>query len=213
MDFTFERNINYYETDKMGVVHHSNYIRFLEEARCYWLQSIEMPFDLLEDNGITIPVLGVNCTYKYHVTFGDTIIIKPYVKEYSGVRMTVGYEIVDKKNGKIVLTGETKHCFTDKSLKPINLKKYNKEFNDKFESLLKNRKRVKNMEEIRLNVNGMVCGGCEKRVVNSLSTIDGVKEVIANHNEGTVAIKSDEKIDRNIIKEKIEDLGFEVKED
>lgn len=213
MDFTFERNINYYETDKMGVVHHSNYIRFLEEARCYWLQSIEMPFDLLEDNGITIPVLGVNCTYKYHVTFGDTIIIKPYVKEYSGVRMTVGYEIVDKKNGKIVLTGETKHCFTDKSLKPINLKKYNKEFNDKFESLLKNRKRVKNMEEIKLNVNGMVCGGCEKRVVNSLSTIDGVKEVIANHNEGTVAIKSDEKIDRNIIKEKIEDLGFEVKED
>lgn len=213
MDFTFERNINYYETDKMGVVHHSNYIRFLEEARCYWLQSIEMPFDLLEDNGITIPVLGVNCTYKYHVTFGDTIIIKPYVKEYSGVRMTVGYEIVDKKNGKIVLTGETKHCFTDKNLKPINLKKYNKEFNDKFESLLKNRKRVKNMEEIRLNVNGMVCGGCEKRVVNSLSTIDGVKEVIANHNEGTVVIKSDEKIDRNIIKEKIEDLGFEVKED
>lgn len=213
MDFTFERNINYYETDKMGVVHHSNYIRFLEEARCYWLQSIEMPFDLLEDNGITIPVLGVNCTYKYHVTFGDTIIIKPYVKEYSGVRMTVGYEIVDKKNGKIVLTGETKHCFTDKNLKPINLKKYNKEFNDKFESLLKNRKRVKNMEEIRLNVNGMVCGGCEKRVVNSLSTIDGVKEVIANHNEGTVVIKSNEKIDRNIIKEKIEDLGFEVKED
>lgn len=213
MDFTFERNINYYETDKMGVVHHSNYIRFLEEARCYWLQSIEMPFDLLEDNGITIPVLGVNCTYKYHVTFGDTIIIKPYVKEYSGVRMTVGYEIVDKKNGKIVLTGETKHCFTDKNLKPINLKKYNKEFNDKFESLLKNRKRVKNMEEIRLNVNGMVCGGCEKRVVNSLSTIDGVKEVTANHNEGTVVIKSDEKIDRNIIKEKIEDLGFEVKED
>ena len=213
MDFTFERNINYYETDKMGVVHHSNYIRFLEEARCYWLQSIEMPFDLLEDNGITIPVLGVNCTYKYHVTFGDTIIIKPYVKEYSGVRMTVGYEIVDKKNGKIVLTGETKHCFTDKNLKPINLKKYNKEFNDKFESLLKNRKRVKNMEEIRLNVNGMVCGGCEKRVVNSLSTIDGVKEIIANHNEGTVVIKSDEKIDINIIKEKIEDLGFEVKED
>ena len=69
------------------------------------------------------------------------------------------------------------------------------------------------MEEIKLIVNGMVCGGCEKRVVNSLSTIDGVKEVIANHNEGTVVIKSDEKIDRNIIKEKIEDLGFEVKED
>lgn len=68
------------------------------------------------------------------------------------------------------------------------------------------------MEEIKLNVNGMVCGGCEKRVVNAVSTIEGVKEVIANYNEGTVVVKSDTKISEDIIKEKIEDIGFEVKE-
>ena len=136
MGFTFERKINYYETDKMGVVHHSNYIRYMEEARCSWLESIEMPFSLLEKNDITIPVLGVNCDYKYHVTFGDTIIIKPFVKEYSGVRMIVGYDIKDKKTGKTVLVGETKHCFTNKSLRPINLKKTAKEFSDKFQNLL-----------------------------------------------------------------------------
>lgn len=135
MEYIFERTINYYETDRMGVVHHSNYIRFLEEARCDWLKSIEMPFELLEQNGITIPVLGVNCEYKYHVTFGDTIIIKPYVKSYTGVRMTIGYEVINKETKKVVLLGETKHCFTDKNLKPINLKKYKKEFSDKFESL------------------------------------------------------------------------------
>ncbi len=135
MEIIFERKINYYETDKMGVVHHSNYIRFLEEARCYWMNQIEMPFSLLEENGITIPVLGVNCTYKYHVTFDDTILIKTFVKEYTGVRMTVGYNVTDKKTGRTVLTGETKHCFTDKNLKPINLKKYKKEFSDKFESI------------------------------------------------------------------------------
>ncbi len=140
MEFIFERNINYYETDKMGVVHHSNYIRYLEEARCKWLQSVNMPFEVLEENGVTIPVLGVNCTYKYHVTFGDTIIIKPYVKEYTGVKMTVGYEVTNKNTGKPVLIGETKHCFTDKNLKPVNLKKYKKEFSDKFEALLKNEK-------------------------------------------------------------------------
>lgn len=139
MKFTFERKINYYETDKMGVVHHSNYIRYMEEARCSWLESIEMPFSLLEENNITIPVLGVNCSYKYHVTFGDTIIIKPFIKEYSGVRMTVGYDIRDKKTGKTVLEGETKHCFTNKNLKPINLKKYNLEFNNKFKDLLQNK--------------------------------------------------------------------------
>ncbi len=136
MKFVFERKVNYYETDKMGVVHHSNYIRYMEEARCSWLESIKMSFSLLEENNITIPVLGVNCTYKYHVTFGDTIVIRPYVKEYSGVRMTVGYEMTDKETGKVVLLGETKHCFTDKSLKPINLKKHNPEFSNKFQALL-----------------------------------------------------------------------------
>lgn len=136
MGIIFERKINYYETDRMGVVHHSNYIRFLEEARCYLLDKIEMPFSLLEENGITIPVLGVNCTYKYHVTFDDTILINVFTKEYSGVRMTIGYDIKDKNTGKTVFLGETKHCFTDKNLKPINLKKYAPEFSAKFESLL-----------------------------------------------------------------------------
>ena len=138
MEFIYERKINYYETDRMGVVHHSNYIRYLEEARTEWLEVLNMPFDLLEKNKITIPVLGVNYTYKYHVTFGDTILIKTYAKEYTGVRMTIGYEVTDKKNGNIVLTGETKHCFTDRNLKPINLKKYAPQFHEKFLKLLEN---------------------------------------------------------------------------
>lgn len=135
MEFKYERKINYYETDKMGIVHHSNYIRFLEETRVVWMENANMPFEELEKIGITIPVLGVNCEYKKHVTFGDTIIIKPFVKEYTGVRLTVGYEVTNKENGKIVLLGETKHCFTDKNLKPINLKKAAPDFSEKFANL------------------------------------------------------------------------------
>ena len=133
----FERKINYYETDRMGVVHHSNYIRFLEEARCYLLEKIDMPFDLLEENGITIPVLGVNITYKHHVTFADILQIRIFVKEYTGVRMTIGYDVIDKKTGNVVILAETKHCFTNRDLKPINLKKYSPEFSDKYENLIK----------------------------------------------------------------------------
>lgn len=136
MSYIYERKINYYETDRMGVVHHSNYIRYLEEARTEWLEALDMPFDLLEKNKITIPALGVNCTYKHHVTFGDIILIHTYAKEYTGVRMTIGYEITDKKTGNVVLIGETKHCFTDNSLKPISLKKYAPEFHNKFSKLL-----------------------------------------------------------------------------
>ena len=95
-----------------------------------------MPFALLEENGITIPVLGVEIEYKYHVTFNDVIEIHVYLKEYNGVRMKVGYNVIETKTQKVVLTGETKHCFTNKSLRPINLKKVNPEFNDKFQRLL-----------------------------------------------------------------------------
>lgn len=134
-EFIFERKINYYETDRMGVVHHSNYIRFLEEARCALLEKIGIPFSYLEENGITIPVLGVNVEYKYHVTFDDIIEIHVFTKEFNGVRLTMGYNVKDKKNGNIVLKGETKHCFTDRNLRPINLKKYNLEIYNKFNNL------------------------------------------------------------------------------
>ena len=132
----FERTIHYYETDKMGVVHHSNYIRFLEEARCAWLQQIGMPFSMLEEQGVTVPVLAVNCEYKHHVTFEDTICMRVYIASYTGVRMTVGYDVTDKKTGKTVLLAETKHCFTNMELKPVNLKKYKPEFSQKLEQFM-----------------------------------------------------------------------------
>ena len=141
MDIIFERKINYYETDRMGVVHHSNYIRYLEEARCDWLEKLDMPFEVLEEKGITIPVLGVNCTYKNHVTFADTLLIKVFVTEYTGVRMTVSYSVIDKKTGKIVIEAETKHCFTNRDLKPINLKKHAPEFSKKFENLVESKEK------------------------------------------------------------------------
>ena len=131
----YERKINYYETDGMGIVHHSNYIRYLEEARCYWLEQYDMPYSAFEKQGINIPVLAVNCEYKHHVTFEDTIQIKVFVKEYNGVRMTIGYDVRDKKAGKPVIIAETKHCFTDRNLRAVNLKKHLPEFDEKFRDL------------------------------------------------------------------------------
>ena len=135
-ELIYERKINYYETDKMGVVHQSNYIRFLEEARCYWMEKIGIPFSALEEKGVTIPVLGVNVEYKHHVTYDDTILIKVIIKEFSGVRMTVSYDVRDKKTGEKVIEAETKHCFTNKELRPVSLKKYAPEFNSKIEEMM-----------------------------------------------------------------------------
>ena len=135
MDLIFERKINYYETDKMGVVHHSNYIRYLEEARCFFFDKLGMPFSDFEANNITIPVLSVNCTYKKHVTFDDILLINVFVKSYNGVRFTIGYDVKDKATGNTVIIAETKHCFTDINLKPVNLKKALPKYSDMFQEL------------------------------------------------------------------------------
>lgn len=138
MEHIFERTINYYETDKMGVVHHSNYIRFLEEARCEFLKSIDMPYDKLEKMGIMIPVLEVNCKYKYHVGFEDTIIIKSKITSFTGVKMTVEYELINKATNSLVMIAQTKHCFTNNYLKPINLKKHLSDGYEKIINVMEN---------------------------------------------------------------------------
>lgn len=69
------------------------------------------------------------------------------------------------------------------------------------------------MKEIIIKVEGMVCSGCENRVQNALKTIKGVENVIANHVTGTVTVTSNNELEKDTLKEKIEDIGFEVKED
>ena len=70
------------------------------------------------------------------------------------------------------------------------------------------------MKEIVLKVNGMMCEGCENRVKNSLKTIDGVEEVIAEHNTGKVIVKANNEVSKELIIQTIEDIGYDViKED
>lgn len=116
--------VQYYETDKMGLVHHSNYIRWMEEARIYWLEKINFGFDKLESMGITSPILSVTCNYKYGSTFGDSIEIETKVKKYNGVKINIEYIMKKVGTEKIVATGETKLCFINlKTRKPVILKK------------------------------------------------------------------------------------------
>lgn len=56
------------------------------------------------------------------------------------------------------------------------------------------------MKELKIKIEGMVCGGCENRVKTALSEISGVESVDANHNTGMVIIKSKEELDVEQIK-------------
>jgi len=66
------------------------------------------------------------------------------------------------------------------------------------------------MKELILKVEGMMCNGCENRVQNALKNIDGVEDVKANHTDKTVKITLSQDISESILKETIEDIGYEV---
>lgn len=128
--------VNYYETDKMGVTHHSNYIRWMEEARVDFLEQIGYGYDKLEEDGIISPVIGVEADYKESTTFGDIVEISISVKEFKGVKVVLNYEMKNAKTQNIVLIGKTKHCFVNDESKPIILKKTFPDFDKKLKELV-----------------------------------------------------------------------------
>ena len=120
---TYIHKVRYYETDKMGITHHSNYIRWMEEARVDFLDRIGYGYAKLESDGIISPVIGVECQYKHPTTFDDGVEICVAVEEFKGVRLVITYTMTNATTGDLVLTGKTMHCFTDVNGKPIILKK------------------------------------------------------------------------------------------
>ena len=120
----------------MRVVHHSNYIRFMEEARTDLLEQMGFSYSRLEALGFGIPVLSVHCDYKQMSRFGETLVIGVEVTELSPTRMTVCYEIRDDATGSLRATGETKHCFLSSAGRPISLKREAPEAFEYFRLLL-----------------------------------------------------------------------------
>lgn len=140
---TYKHKVQYYETDQMGIVHHSNYIRWFEEARTDYMEQMGMGYEQMEEKGIISPVLSVEADYLRMVYFGDTVTIEAFIKEYTGIKLTVGYEIVDDRTGMVHCRGITKHCFIDKTGRPLSIKRVCPEFHEMFAKGLadyKNRK-------------------------------------------------------------------------
>ncbi len=130
----YKHKVQYYETDKMGITHHSNYIRWMEEARVDWLDKIGWSFQKLENLGMISPVVEINCKYINSTKFNDIVEINVMLKEYKGVKLIVQYEMINSKTKELVAKGESKHCFTTKDGKIISIKKEYPKFN---ETLLK----------------------------------------------------------------------------
>jgi acyl-CoA thioester hydrolase len=118
-----ERRVAYYETDRMGIVHHSNYIRYMEEARLTWLEENGLAYDKMEAMGVMLPVVSVNATYEKPLKFGDTFKVETRLTALTNVKITLSYVVSNATTGDTCAVGESVHCFVNNDFKPIALKR------------------------------------------------------------------------------------------
>lgn len=122
----YQHKVQYYETDKMGIVHHSNYIRWMEEARMDFLGQIGWAYDKIEESGIISPVTSVQCKYLKTTTFSNLIKISVIVEEFRSAKLKLKYEMKNEAD-EIVCVGHSEHCFL-KDGRIINVKREYPEF-------------------------------------------------------------------------------------
>ncbi len=110
--------VKYYECDRMGVTHHSNYVRIMEEARIDLLDRLGCSFDVMEAAGIVSPVVSLSCNYRKTTTFKDEIAVDVTVSRVTSLKTTLSY--VMTVGNQVVFTGESVHCFLENG-RPVNI--------------------------------------------------------------------------------------------
>jgi len=123
----YTHKVQFYETDQMGVVHHSNYIRWFEEARIDCLDRAGLTYSKMEENGFFGATLAVSCEYRRSARFNQTVEIEAVLKECDDRFMTITYVVRDSESKKERATGESKHCFIGIDGKMVSIKEQDPE--------------------------------------------------------------------------------------
>ncbi len=117
--------VRYAETDRMGIVHHSNYPVWFEAGRTEFIKKCGISYSSVEEKGIILPLVELKCKFINSSTYEDKIVVRTSIKSYSKSRLIFYYEIFKEQDmEKPITTGETAHVWTNTVLKPLNLLKH-----------------------------------------------------------------------------------------
>lgn len=119
MIFHHKIRTRYAETGQDGIIHHSAYIVYLEEARLEYLKILGCDIKDLEQKKIYCPVVDLSLKYVTPLLLFDDINIEVGVEKVSKVRFSFKYTILKGKT--LVAKGAISHCFTNEKLKPIGI--------------------------------------------------------------------------------------------
>ena len=111
--FETKIRVEYHHTDQMGIVHHSNYVKFFEVARTEWLRAMGLTYAEMERRGVMMPIVEVNVKYRQPAYYDELISVTASVDELPMARMVFKYEIRGE-DGRDIASGSTTLGFIDK---------------------------------------------------------------------------------------------------
>ncbi|QQZ11501.1 acyl-CoA thioesterase [Heyndrickxia vini] len=132
-----EIQVRYAETDQMGVVYHANYLVWLELGRTKLIEDLGFKYADMENEGILSPVIDIEISYKMPVRYGETAIVKTWIEEYDGLRVTYGYEVLTEK-GELSVIAKSQHvCVKKESFRPVSIRKFFPDWHHAYEQAKK----------------------------------------------------------------------------
>jgi acyl-CoA thioester hydrolase len=112
----------YSETDQMGIIHHANYLIYMEQGRLAWLNQLGFSYQVMETQGVLLPVYQIDVKYRKPLRFGDDVTVITTLRNIPTTRVVFDYKIIDS-SGDICATASIVLVFTDatsfRPMKPI----------------------------------------------------------------------------------------------
>ena len=127
-----EFHVRYAETDAMWVVHHSTYLVYFEEGRSQLVRDLGCNYADVEAAGYRMPVTEISVRYVGSLFYGEKVKVHTRIEENLSRRITFSYEVTNPDNGEKLVSGFTKHIWTDKDGKVTRMpEQWAKLFHDK----------------------------------------------------------------------------------
>ena len=136
-EHTYKMRVQYHETDQMGVVHHSNYIRWFENGRTEMIREVGISYRKMEDLGLLLPVIDVQVRYHRPARYDDLIILRTKLVKLSPAVMEFSYEVYkDGDEEELLAEGKTKHMWINENWRPTRLNRSVPEIYEKLQALV-----------------------------------------------------------------------------
>lgn len=110
--------VRYADTDRMGVVYHSNYFIYFEACRSDMIRNLWKSYYEIEKDGYRLLVLQAGCRYRKAAEYDDVLNVYGKVANFTETRIHFEYMIFREKDDSLIVEGFTEHCFADHESKP-----------------------------------------------------------------------------------------------